>query len=75
MGGVPTRTAPPGLRNRAGLTSGRAGRLRVPPRPSRRRAPRAQEAVQAPTAGAEVLPFVMTVNPKLVEAPAARVPL
>lgn len=31
-----------------------------------------QEAVQAPMADAEVLPFVMTVNSHDVEAPAAR---
>jgi hypothetical protein len=33
-----------------------------------------QEAVQAPTTGAVALPFVATVKPKLVDAPAAREP-
>jgi hypothetical protein len=31
--------------------------------------------VQPPTFGAAVFPFVITVNPKLVEPPAARLPL
>jgi hypothetical protein len=31
--------------------------------------------VQAPTAGSAELPFFMTVKPKLVDAPAARLPL
>lgn len=34
-----------------------------------------QDAVQEPSTGAALLPFFMTVKPKLVDAPAARLPL
>ncbi|RPK72524.1 hypothetical protein EES45_32855 [Streptomyces sp. ADI97-07] len=52
---------------------GTAGRARVSPRRTDGRP--VQEAVQEPTTGVDVLPFVLTVNPKDVEAPAARFPL
>lgn len=52
----------------------RRGRVRgFPPRRTDGRP--VQEAVQEPTTGVDVLPFVLTVNPKDVEAPAARFPL
>ncbi|GGR78725.1 hypothetical protein GCM10010236_36850 [Streptomyces eurythermus] len=48
----------------------------APPGPMRGRAVIVcQDAVQDPSVGAAELPFFMTVKPKLVEAPAARLPL
>jgi hypothetical protein len=43
----------------------------LPPN-SRTGGARSQDAVHEPTEGAEELPFFMTVNPKLVDAPPNR---
>lgn len=69
--GAPTRRCPatPLWKGRPGIRLGAS-------RPVRGRACGGdQDAVQALTAGAAALPFACTVNPKLVEAPAARAPL